>query len=104
MNDITKQITLLDEKKIKIQGKKEEKGEVLKRLNQVSALFEDKTEKGIEVPLMCSHIEQIRVYEKRFDVYIDFLKDTSAINVNCDKNKRKNISDMHIGVGIILPG
>ena len=104
LNDISNQIAALSKKEIKVQENKEENGELFARLNQVRALFEDKTEKGIEVPLMCSHIEQIKVYEKRLDVYLDFLKDTSVINVNCNKNKRKNILDMPIGVGRILPG
>lgn len=104
MNDILKQISLLNEKEIKIQEKKEENGALLDRLNQVKILFQDKTEKGIEVPLMCSHIEQIKVYEKRMDVYLDFLKNADFISVNYDKNKRKNISDMPICVGGEIPG
>ena len=104
MNDILKQISLLNEKEIKIQEKKEENGDLLDRLNQVKILFHDKTEKGIEVPLMCSHIEQIKVYEKKMDVYLDFLQNADFISVNCDKNKRKNISDMPICVGGEIPG
>lgn len=104
MNDIAKQLVVLNEKKIRVQEKKEENGELFERLNQVRALFQNKTEKGIEVPLMCSHIEQIKVYEKRLDVYLDFLKDKGVINVNYNKDKRKNILDMPICVGGILPG
>ncbi len=104
MNDILKQISLLNEKEIKIQEKKEENGDLLDRLNQVKILFQDKTEKGIEVPLMCSHIEQIKVYEKKMDVYLDFLQNADFISVNYDKNKRKNISDMPICVGGEIPG
>lgn len=104
LNDISKQIAVLNEKEIRLKEKKEENGELFDRLNQVRTLFENKTEKGIEVPLMCSHIEQIRVYEKRLDVYLDFLKDTGAINVNFDKDKRKNILDMPICVGGKLSG
>ncbi len=104
MNNITKQLAVLNEKEIRIQENKEENGELFDRLNQVRELFQNKTEKGIEVPLMCSHIEQIRVYEKRLDVYLDFLKDTSVINVNFDKNKQKNILDMPICVGRSLSG
>ena len=104
MNDILKQISLLNEKEIKIQEKKEENGALLDRLNQVKILFQDKTEKGIEVPLMCSHIEQIKVYEKKMDVYLDFLQNADFISVNYDKNKRKNISDMPICVGGEIPG
>lgn len=99
MNDIIKQISLLNEKEIKMQEKKEENGELLERLNRVRTLFQDKTEKGIEVPLICSHIEQIKVYEKRMDVYLDFLQNAGFISVNHDKNKRKNILDMPICVG-----
>lgn len=86
VNDITKQISLLNEKEIKIQEKREENGELFDRLNQVRELFQSKTEKGIEVPLMCSHIEQIKVYEKRLDIYLDFLKKADFISVNYDKN------------------
>lgn len=103
VHDISKQIAALNEKAIRIQEKKDENGELFDRLNQVRALFDDKTEKGIEVPLMCSHIEQIKVYEKRLDVYLDFLKGASVININYDKNKRKNILDMPIWLGGILP-
>ncbi len=104
VNDILGQIAALNEKEIRVQEKKEENSELFDRLNQVRTLFEDKTEKGIEVPLMCSHIEQIRVYEKRLDVYLDFLKDTGVININYNKNMRKNILDMPIYVGGILSG
>lgn len=104
VNEISNQLAALSEKEIRVQEKKEENNELFARLNQVRALFEDKTEKGIEVPLMCSHIEQIKVYEKRLDIYLDFINDTSVINVNFGKSKRKNILDMPIGVGRILPG
>lgn len=99
MNDITKQIALLNEKEITTQEKKEEDRELLNRLNQVRALFQDKTEKGIEVPLMCSHIEQIRVYEKRLDVYLDFLKSVNFLSVDYDKKGKKGVYDMPIWVG-----
>ncbi len=102
INDISKQIAALKEKEIRIQEKQEENGELFERLNQIRTLFENKAEKGIEVPLMCSHIEQIKVYEKRLDIYLDFLKDTSVINANYDKDKRKNILDMPICVGRVL--
>lgn len=95
-DDITRQIVLLNEKEIKAQEKREEDGELFERLNKVRTLFQDKIEKGIEVPLMCSHIEQIRVYEKRLDVYLDFLKGADFLSVNCDKNKGKMIYDMPI--------
>ena len=104
MNDITKQLAVLNERKIRMQEKREENGELFDRLNQVRTLFQNKTERGIEVPLMCSHIEQIKVYEKRLDVYLDFLKDKDVINVNYNKDKRKNILDMPICVGGELPG
>ena len=104
INDITKQIAALSEKEIRLQGKKEENSELFERLNRVRALFQDKTEKGIEVPIMCSHIEQIKVYEKRLDVYLDFLKNAEYISIKYSKNNRKNISDMPIWVGGKLPG
>lgn len=104
MNDITKQIALLNEKEIITQEKKEEDRELLNRLNQVRALFQDKTEKGIEVPLMCSHIEQIRVYEKRLDVYFDFLKNVDFLSVDYDKKGKKSVYDMPICVGGKLSG
>lgn len=102
INDISKQIAALKEKEIRIQEKQEENGELFERLNQIRTLFENKAEKGIEVPLMCSHIEQIKVYEKRLDIYLDFLKDTNVINVNYGKYKRKNVLDMPICVGRVL--
>lgn len=104
VNDISKQIAALNEKEARLKENKEENGELFDRLNQVRALFDNRTEKGIEIPLMCSHIEQIRVFEKRLDVYLDFLKDTDVINVNYSKDKRKNILDMPICVGGIIPG
>lgn len=104
MDDITKQMNLLDEKEIKIQEKKEENSELLERLNGVRTLFQNKTEKGIEVPLMCSHIEQIKVYENRLDIYLDFLKEAKFLTVNYDKTGRKNSYDMPIWVGGHLSG
>ena len=104
MSDIAKQLATLNEKEIKIQGKKEEDNELFDRLNSVRALFESGTEKGIEVPLMCSHIEQIKVYEKRLDIYLDFLKNADGLSINYNKKERKNILDMPIWVGGKLPG
>ncbi|MCM1048680.1 MAG: recombinase family protein [Clostridiales bacterium] len=107
VNDISEQMAALSEKEIRVQEKKEENGELLERLNQVKALFENKTEKGIEVPLMCSHIEQIKVYEKRLDVYLDFLKGLDFLSIDYDKGNRKggqSVYDMPIWVGGILPG
>lgn len=103
MNDITKQIALLNEKEIITQEKKEEDRELFERLNQVRTLFQDKIEKGIEVPLMCSHIEQIRVYEKRLDVYLDFLKNVDFLSVDYDKKGKKGFYDMPICRGRCLP-
>ncbi len=99
MNDISKQIAMLSEKEIRVQEKKEENGELFERLNRVRTLFQDRAEKGIEVPLMCSHIEQIKVYEKRLDIYLDFLKSADHLSVNYNKKERKNILDMPIWVG-----
>ena len=104
MDDITKQITLLNEKETRMQEKKEENGELFERLNQVRTLFQNKSEKGIEVPLLCSHIEQIRVYENRLDIYLDFLKDANFLSVNYDKTSKKSIYDMPIWVGRQLSG
>ncbi len=72
MDDITKQIGILNEKEIRIQEKKEENSELLERLNKIRTLFQNKAERGIEVPLMCSHIDQIKVYENRLDIYFNF--------------------------------
>lgn len=104
INDITKQLAVLNEREIRFQEKRAENGELFERLNRVRTLFLNKTEKGIEVPLICSHMEQIKVYEKRLDVYLDFLKNNNIITVNYDKNKRKRISDMPICVGGKLSG
>lgn len=96
MNELTKQIALLNEKETRIQEKKEENIELFERLNKVRDLFQDKAERGIEVPLMCSHIEQIKVYEKRLDVYLDFIKGKDFLSINYDKKKGKGIYDMPI--------
>lgn len=104
MSDLKKRLAQLEEKERRIQGKRAEDDHLLERLNQVRILFRDKKEKGIEVPLMCSHIEQIRVYEKRLDVYLDFLESPDFVSVNYDKKGRKNILDMPICVGGKLSG
>ena len=62
IDSITEQITLLNEKKIKVQEKNKENEGLFSRLNQVRDLFQKETEKGIEVPIMCSHIEQIKIF------------------------------------------
>ena len=98
IDDITKQIALLNEKEVRVRERKQENGELFERLNTVRTLFRDKTEKGIEVPLMCSHIEQIKVYEKRLDIYLDFLKDVDFLSVKLDKDSHKSISYMPISL------
>ncbi len=104
MDDITKQIGILNEKEIRIQEKKEENSELLERLNKIRTLFQNKAERGIEVPLMCSHIDQIKVYENRLDIYFNFLKEAKFLSVNYDKTDKKSIYDMPICVGGRLPG
>lgn len=96
---ITEQIALLNEKKVRIQDKNEENEELFSRLNQVRKLFQNETEKGIEVPIMCSHIEQIKVFEKRLDVYLDFLKSMDYLSVECAKMGKNSVYDMPICVG-----
>ncbi len=103
MDDMAKQIALLNEKEIRVQEKKEEKGELLERLDKVRALFQNKTEKGIAVPLMCAHIKQIKVYENRLDIYLDFLKEAECLTVSYEKTGRKGSYDMPIWVGGHLP-
>ena len=104
IDDITKQIGILNEKEIRIQEKKEENSELLERLNKIRTLFQNKAERGIEVPLMCSHIDQIKVYENRLDIYFNFLKEAKFLSVNYDKTDKKSIYDMPICVGGRLPG
>ena len=53
---------------------------------------------------MCSHIDQIKVYENRLDIYFDFLKEAKFLSVNYDKTDKKSIYDMPICVGGRLPG
>lgn len=103
INNIAEQLLLLNEKKTKVLEKKEENAELFARLNKVRILFQDKTEKGIEVPVMCSHIDQIKVYEKRLDVYLDFLKNVDCLSVKCDKMGKNYVYDMPICVGGVLP-
>lgn len=96
IDTITEQITSLNAKKMKMQEKNEENEELFARLNKVRTLFQDETEKGIEIPIMCSHIEQIKVFEKRLDVYLDFLKSVDYLSVKCDKTNRNTVYDMPI--------
>lgn len=103
IDSITEQISLLNEKKIKVQEKNKENEGLFSRLNQVRNLFQKETEKGIEVPIMCSHIEQIKVFEKRLDVYLDFLKSMDHLSVECDKMGKNSVYDMPTCVGGLLP-
>lgn len=102
IDSITEQISLLNEKKIKVQEKNKENEGLFSRLNQVRNLFQKETEKGIEVPIMCSHIEQIKVFEKRLDVYLDFLKSMDHLSVECDKMGKNSVYDMPTCVGGLL--
>jgi len=103
IDDIVEQLSLLNEKKVKAQAKQEENEELFTRLNKVRMLFQDRTEKGIEVPIICSHIDQIKVFEKRLDVYLDFLKSVDYLTVKCDKMGKNYVYDMPICVGGVLP-
>lgn len=104
IDNLTEQISLLNAKIGKVQEKKEENAELFARLNKVRTFFQEKTEIGIEVPIMCSHIDQIKVYEKRLDVYLDFLKSENYVSVKCDKTGKKHVYDMPICVGRIVSG
>lgn len=104
IEDITNQIQILSEKEIAIRECENTKEELFKRLNNVRELFENKQEYGVSVPLMCSHIEQIKVYENRLDVYIDFLRNMKFISAQYDKNRKRIYYDMPICRGRKLSG
>lgn len=102
--DITNQIHMLSEKEIAREECESANEELFKRLNKVRELFENEEENGISVPLMCSHIEQMKVYGNRLDVYLDFLKSMKFISAEYDKNRKKFCYDMPICRGRKLPG
>lgn len=103
IEDISQQLVELDKKEAKIQECGEGNGALLERLNRVRVLLKNKEENDIEVPLMCSHIEQIKVYENRLDVYLDFLKSAKCVSANYDTYKKKGFYDMPICRGRLLP-
>ena len=45
---------------------------------------------------------EIKVYEKRLDVYLDFLKNMEYVSVKCDKTGKNHVYDMPICVGGFL--
>lgn len=101
---IKEQLSILDRKEAEIGKDKEENDKLFSRLDSVRMLFTNKEEKGIEVPLMCSHIEQIKVYENRLDIYLDFLKNSKFLSIDYSKNGKDNFYDMPIQVGGVLSG
>lgn len=103
VEDITEQLAMLHDKESKIQDNKDANKELFERLNKVRGLFKNKVENDIEVPLMCSHIEQIKVYENRLDIYLDFLKSAKFISADYDKNSKNSLYDMPICRGRFLP-
>lgn len=104
IEDITEQLSILDKKEAVIPKNKEDNGELFERLNKVRLLFENKKEAGIEVPIMCSHIEQIKVYENHLDVYLDFLKNAEFISADYCKSGKNSCYVMPIQLGRNLPG
>ena len=99
---IKEQLSILDKKESEIGKDKEENDKLFNRLDSVRMLFQNKEEKGIEVPLMCSHIAQIIVYENRLEIYLDFLKNSKFLSVNCHRNGKEMIYDMPMGLGRVL--
>ena len=100
---INAELSELEKKEMLIESSNEENFELFKRLNSVRELFQNKEEKGIEFPIMCSHIEQIKVYENRLDIYLDFLKNTNLLSINYCKNNTNSSYDKPIRVGRRLP-
>lgn len=96
METIREQLETLDKKEAGLKIIIDNNTGLFERLDKVKKLFENKEEKGIGVPLVCSHLEQIKVYKDRLDIYLDFLKDTGYIPVNYHKNKEKGFYDMPI--------
>ena len=86
----------MDRKEAAIQESEKGNAQLMERLNKVKTLLKNKQEKDIEVPIMCSHIEQIKVYENRLDVYLDFLNNQKFISANYDKNGKNGVYDMPI--------
>lgn len=103
VKDITKRMALLEEKEMKITTK-EDNAALYRRLNQVRTLFLEKKEKGIEVPLLCCHMERIVVYEKQLKLYFDFLENGDFVTVDYQKKGREPVYDMPIRVGGSLSG
>ena len=101
--EIDEQLSILNQKEADIGKDREESSELYERLNSVRTLFQNKEEKGIEVPLMCSHIDQIKVYNDRLVIYLDFLKNSKFLSIDYSKDNRKNFYDMPIQVGRVLP-
>ena len=99
---IKEQLSALSKKEAEMGKDQEESDKLFSRLDSVRMLFQNKEEKGIEVPLMCSHIDQIKVYENRLDIYLDFLKNSKFLSIDYSKDRRKNFYDMPIQVGRVL--
>ena len=96
VQDINEKILLLNNRENELKKNNNENDKLFERLNEVRNLFNNNVEKGVEVPLMCSHIEQIRVYSDRLDIYLDFLKNADLLSVNYHKNGEKEFYDMPI--------
>ncbi len=96
--EINEKLALLEYKETELKKENNENGNLFERLNEVRTLFANEEESGIEVPLLCSHIEQIRVYSDRLDIYLDFLESINSLSVNYHKNGRNVFYDMPISL------
>lgn len=96
VKEINEKLAILDNNETELEKNNSENDDLFERLNQVRNLFANKEENGIEVPLMCSHIQQIRVYSDRLEIYLDFLNNADSLSVNYHKNGKKVFYDMPI--------
>ncbi len=100
IEDINDNLALLDNKENELMEVNNDNDKLFERLNEVRNLFASKKENGVEVPLMCSHIEQVKVYSDRVDVYLDFLKNSDSLSVSYHKKGSKSFYDMPISQSI----
>lgn len=79
---------LREKKQLAVKGTKEKRA-VRDRIEGIRRKIEEKEIPGITAPWAASHLEQIKVYEKRVEIYLDFLDSREPLLVKVRENGRK---------------
>lgn len=102
---INEKINRLEEQLISNSTVEEKNKKIRERIEGVKDLLMEAVEHNTTVPLMCSHLEQIRVFENRMDIYLNVVGGTQCVPVKYHEGQKEiMLYDVPMRLGGVVPG